>query len=99
MSRTGAFPHKGSMILQGDIGQRSVMMTPKEFGKRSEDIKFAAFESTRNTHLIHRTEEIYTDDERPYLKDPGWPRNDFSPNFLNYMERKATPNVSCPNIR
>ena len=71
------------------------MMTPIEMGKRSVDIKFADRENTRNKHLVHRTEEIYTDSERPYLKDPGWPRNDFSPNFLNYMERKATPNVSA----
>lgn len=68
-------------------------MTPVEFGKRSDAWRIER-ESTRNTHMVHRTEEIYTDEERPYLKDPGWPRNDYSPNFLNYMERRATPTVS-----
>lgn len=93
MSRTGAFPHKGSMVLQGDLNSRSAMMTPLEFGKRSDTMGLER-ESTRNTHMVHRTEEIYTDEERPFLKDPGWPRNDYSPNFLNYMERRATPTVS-----
>lgn len=87
MSRTGAFPHKGSMVLKGELINRSEMLA-----KRSDSVKFDG-ESTRNTHTVHRTEEIYTDEERPFLKDPGWRRNDYSPNFLNYLERKATPTV------
>lgn len=75
------------MVLKSELINRSEMLA-----KRSDSVKFNR-ESTQNTHRVHRTEEIYTDEERPFLRDPGWRRNDHSPNLLNYLERKSTPMV------
>ena len=44
-----------------------------------------------NKHITHREEQIHRDESRPFLKDPSWPRTDFSPNLGSFKNRKASP--------
>lgn len=68
--------HSGHRTLN-NASQHNGTSEAKSFDPQGSEIH-------KNSHAKHRTEEIHSPESRPFLKDPGWPRNDIHPNLLNY---------------